>query len=139
MKTYVAILLAGALLSPISAVAQSSAFDQALDKKGVEGVVSLTIPFGASSKITREAPRLELVARSYKKDAYSVDWALSENFYEERIGFTLSQDPDFLINGGEFQFPGPDEQLDIDAVGALGTAASIGILGYAVYIILFED
>lgn len=143
-KTCPTIVLASALLLPVSASAQTSDFNQAIDIKGAQSVVALTIPFGASSTKTREKPRLELITRSYKKNSNSIGWALSDNFYEERIGFTLSKQPELFLNGHKADFTQSkqiaqgNEPLHLDS-GAVSTGLGVIVLGYMAYVVFIED
>ena len=118
-------------LWPSLALAQSSGFDNAYTPRGSEARLSFTIPIGESSKTYKTAPRLELGLRRYSQQPLAAtDWMLNDrpNFTEARLGFTLSDAPNFLLNNQVLVLSAQDEQANVGTAGKIGIGVGAVVL-----------
>jgi len=139
MKIIPMFAVIAASLSAAPSFAQTSNIDQAF-LGGREARATFTIPFGGQSSSQKEKPRLEFGIRQYRNQTRH-DWVLNSvgarefnerdhpNFIESKIGFTLSNETTFLVNGREMDIN--RDELDLSK----GEKIAIGV-GGAVVVIL---
>ena len=83
--------------------------------------LGVTVPFGAAARPSERAPRLELgvdTRNSSARDPFLLV-PVEARFHRTRIGITLNQQPQLMLNGREALPDGPRHNLS--------TAATIGI------------
>ena len=151
MKIIPMFAVIAASLSAAPSFAQTSNIDQAF-LGGSEARATFTIPFGGQSSSQKEKPRLEFGIRQYRNQTRH-DWVLNSvgvrefnerdhpNFIESKIGFTLSNETAFLINGQEMDIHRKELGLSTGekiAIGVGAAAVVVVVLG-AVWIDALGD
>ena len=126
---------------PTLAQAQSSDFNHAFARHGTEARMSFTIPLGNSPDKRKMAPRLNLGVRNYTQTSTSSrDWVMREDlhaFKEVRLGFTLEETPQLMMNG-QVLILSEDKQANIGTVGKIGLGVgAVALVGVAVIAIAF--
>jgi len=131
--------------------AQSSEFDRAFNPYGAEARVSFSIPFGDSPDRTKTKPRLDFAVRHYANSSQtSIDWMMVNQapYRETRLGLTLEQSPQVMLNNQVLSLRLQDEQANLDGLSTiiLTVAGGVVIIGGAYLIALatcdepcFED
>lgn len=120
---------------PGLAQAQSSDFDRAFAPQGAEARFSLTIPLGESASASKTAPRLDFGVRNYARSSdLSLDWMRVDepDYREMRLGFTLKDSPQFMMNERVIVM-NQDDQANIGTAGKIGlTVVAVALVGVAV-------
>lgn len=128
--------VSGLVLVSVQATAQSHDFANQPYQSDTQARLTLTVPFGAQARTQRAEPRLELGIRSYQQDTASLantSWVLKNSEYREaNFGFTLTDNPQFIVNQKVVHFN--DEQANLDTISSTALitvgvgAAVIGVI-----------
>ncbi len=132
-------------LSPVAA--QSYHPSQNYGANGLQAGASIVIPFGGDKKKANAKPRVEFSLQQshvqqeqFKLDfnRYSLQPAPIVNRNTGRIGFTLDQNPQMLVNGRTYRID--DDQNNITTLGVVGIVVAIPVIIATVgFIVLLTD
>lgn len=136
------------------AAAQSSAFEDSLNPRSAEARLTFTVPFGGqATSAEKYAPKLGFGVRHYQnKGSYDFDWALNPNrishqaFTERNMTLTLSQTPEFALNGKTVYIYDPETlpvSDDVKTAGKIALGAGVitaVVIGgaFALYVISYD-
>jgi len=110
-KQLLGTFIAGVLLSPVTAGAQS--YDaQRETQPHYQASVGITIPFGTSGNKVKDQPRLEFSSRRINNDSSVAGWAVKDDYSEQTFGLSLSKKPTLMMNGHEL-YLGKDERANL--------------------------
>jgi len=146
LKSTCAVIAASLLAAPC--FAQTSNFDQNLFR-GNEARATLTIPFGSQTRKKADTPRLEFGIRQYQNPSRH-DWALNSgttynfgpqnsDFIESKIGFTLSNETTFLLNGQKVEFEREELGLGTGEKVAIGVGVTVAVVAAVIGFVEFRE
>lgn len=123
--------MTGLTFMPLAASAQSHDFAQPHQRSGSEARLSLTVPFGADTSSPKTEPRLELGVRNYRAPRLNqaAAWLLKSpelNYTESRVGLTLSETPNLMLNGEAYIFN--EEQANASTAGKIGIGVGVVVV-----------
>jgi len=144
MRRYVfhsALAVSLAAVFPFASQAQSSDFERQFSPRGTEARLSFTLPMGESTDKIKTAPRLDFAVRNYQtSDPRSRSWIFADqsNYRQTRLGFTLTDNPQLMLNDQVLILTQDQEQAHIDKWGKAGlTVAAVALTAVAVVAVAF--
>ena len=142
-KSAALIAILSSSISPVAAQSYHPSRDYGANE--LRAGASIVIPFGGDKKKANAKPRVEFsfqqsrVQQEQLKldfNRYSLQQAPIVNRNTGRVGFTLDQNPQMLVNGRAYRI---DEQKNISVLGIAGIALAIPVVIVATGLIIIAS